>query len=169
MNPRFLSITKDITGQTVYDAVEEKVGVIQDVFISPQTNQALFVVLSEGGFLGLGSDTYALPWKMLEFNTNSGAILLEVRRQELTDAPEVDLDKLKNHDREELNKLAEYYGYHDLVATKDVDQEDYRAERTTNHPYQGYEGSAKVTGEGSDSQPADDMDYDKLKGLKQNQ
>lgn len=169
MNPRFLSITKDITGQSVYDAVEEKVGVIQDVFISPQTNQALFVVLSEGGFLGLGSDTYALPWKMLEFNPNSGSILLEVRRQELIDAPEVDLDKLKNHDREELNKLAEYYGYHDLVATEEVDQEDYRAERTTNHPHQGYEGSAKITGEAPDSRPADDMDYEKLKGLKQNQ
>jgi len=169
MMTRFLSISKDITGQTVYDAVEEKVGVIQDVFFSPETSQALFVVLSEGGFMGLGSDTYALPWKMLEFNTNSGSILLEVRRDKLIDAPEIDLDKLRGHDRDEINRLAEYYGYHDLIATKDVEQEDYQAERTTDHPHQGYEGSAKITGEAPDSQPADDMDYEKLKGLKQDQ
>jgi len=166
MIPKFLSIKKNIIGQAVYDAVEEKVGVIQDIFISPKTNKALFVVLSEGGFLGLGSDTYALPWKMLEFNTNSGAILLEVRRQKLADAPQIDLNKLKNHDRSEMNRLAEYYGYRDFAATENVDQASYRAERTTDHPHQGYEGSAKITGEAPKSRPADEMDYDKLKGLK---
>lgn len=167
MISKFLSIKGDVIDKTVYDAVEEKIGVIQDVFVNPETNKPVFVFLSEGGFLGLGSDTYALPWSMLEFNTNSGSILLEVRRDKIINAPELDLNKLRNYDREEVNRLTKYYGQQDFLATKDVDQEDYQSERTTDHPHQGYEGSAKITGEAPDSQPSEDMDYEKIKGLKQ--
>nr|WKN37913.1 PRC-barrel domain-containing protein [Tunicatimonas sp. TK19036] len=166
MIPKFLSIKDHILDKTVHDTAEEKVGVIQDVFINPDTNKPVFVFLSEGGFLGLGSDTYALPWPMLEFNTNSGAILLQVRRDKLTKAPKVDMEKLKNYDRKEVEQLFDYYGYRDFLAKGDVHQEDYQAERNTNHPHEGYEGAAKITGEGPESQPADEMDYDKMKGLK---
>lgn len=166
MIPKFLSTKDHILDKTVYDAVEEKVGVIQDVFMNPETNQPMFVVLSEGGFLGIGSDTYALPWPMLKFNTNSGSVLLEARRDKLTNAPKLDLEKLKNYDREEVGRLLEYYGYRDFLTREDVSQEDYQAEQTTDHPHEGYEGSAKVTEEGPESQPADEMDYEKMKGLK---
>lgn len=166
MIPKFLSIKEHIISQTVQDSTEEKVGVIQDVFINPETNRPAFVVLSEGGFLGIGQDTYAIPWPMLEFNTNSGAILLEVRRDKLSNAPAIDMDKLKKHDPDEVKQLLEYYGYQDFTSKEDVHQENYQAERNTDHPHEGYEGSAKITNEAPDSQPAENMDYDKMKGLK---
>lgn len=166
MIPKFLSAKDSIIGQTVYDSVEEKVGVIQDLFINPDTNKPVFVTMEEGGFLGIGSDTYALPWAMLEFNTNSGSVLLEVRKNKVADAPELDVNKLKNYDRQEVRKLTEYYGTSDFSSKDGVDQENYQAKRNTNHPHQGYEGSAKVTGEGSQSTPMDEVDYEKAKGLK---
>ncbi len=167
MVKRFLSATEGIIGKTVHDPRQEKVGVIKDLFIDPETNQPVFVVLAEGGFLGLGSDHVALPWHMLEFNTNSGNVLLEENIKKIQDAPELDLDKLKNSDRDEIEKLVGYYGQQGFANHGGVDQENYKAEEPTDHEHEGYEGSAKITDEApkdSNDDPADALDYDKMKG-----
>ncbi|WKN45235.1 PRC-barrel domain-containing protein [Tunicatimonas pelagia] len=168
MISKYLSANNNVIGCPVHNSVEEKVGIIQDVFISPETNQIVFAILEEGGFLGLVSDEYAVPWSMLEFNTNSSSILLEVRKEKIKNAPKVDIQKLINGDRAEISKLEEYYGTRDLSPKGDVDQEDYQAEQNTDHPHQGYEGSAKITGEVDSAPPAEGMDYEKVKGINQN-
>ena len=168
MVKRFLSASEGIIGKTVHDPRQEKVGVIQDLFIDPETSRPVFVVLSEGGFLGIGSDHVALPWHMLEFNTNSGNVLLEENIKKIQHAPELDLDKLKNSDREEIDKLVGYYGKQDFQNTGGgVDQENFKAEEPEGHEHEGYEGSAKVTDESpksTDDNPADNVDYEKMKG-----
>ena len=167
MVKRFLSATESIIGQTVHDPRQEKVGVIRDLFIDPETSQPVFVVLAEGGFLGIGSDHVALPWHMLEFNTNSGSVLLEENIKKIQQAPELDLEKLKNSDREEFDKLVGYYGQQDMVSKGGVDQENYHAEEPTEHEHEGYEGSAKVTDEApkdTDDNPANKVNYEKMRG-----
>ena len=166
MVKRFLSATEGIIGKTVHDPRQEKVGVIKDVFIDPEKNEPIFVTLAEGGFLGIGSDYVALPWHLLEFNTNSGNVLLESHIQKIKDAPEMDLDKLRNSDRDEIQKMINYYGGRDFSTEEDVDQESYQAEEPTEHEHEGYEGSAKVTDEAPDDNPSDNIDYDKMKGTK---
>ena len=167
MVKRFLSATEGIIGKTVHDPRQENVGVIKDVFIDPETNQPVFVVLAEGGFLGIGSDHVALPWHMLEFNTNSGSVLLAENIKKIQDAPELDLDKLKNSDRGEIDKLVGYYGKQGFDNQGGVDQENYKAEEPTDHEHEAYEGSAKVTDEApksTDDNPADNVNYEKMKG-----
>ncbi len=167
MVKRFLSAAEHIIGNVIYDARQEKVGTIKDVFIDPDTNEPMFVTIAEGGFLGIGTDYVALPWNILEFNTNSGSILLSSNIQKVKDAPEVDLDKLQGADRDELDKFMTYYGYQDLKNTDDVAQESYQAAEPTEHQHQAYEGSAKITGEApkdTDDNPADSLKYEKMKG-----
>ena len=171
MVKRFLSATDNIIGVTIYDARQEKVGTIKDVFIDPDKNEPIFVTIAEGGFLGIGSDYVALPWHILEFNTNSGSILLESNIQKVKDAPEVDLEKLRGADREEMEKFMTYYGYRDMQNTEDVDQENYQAEEPSESEYQhqGYEGAAKITDEApkdTDDSIADKVNYEKMKGTK---
>lgn len=167
MVKRFLSAAEGIIGKAVHDPRQEKVGVIKDVFIDPEKNEAVFVILAEGGFLGLGSDYIALPWHMLEFNTNSGNVLLEENIQKIKNAPEMDVDKLRNSDREELQKMINYYGGRDFSSQEDVDQENYQADVPTEHQHEGYEGSAKITNDGPDDNPADELKYEKMKGDEQ--
>jgi hypothetical protein len=167
MVKRFLSAAEGIIGKTVHDPRQEKVGVIKDVFIDPESNQPVFVVLAEGGFLGIGSDYVALPWHMLEFNTNSGSVLLEDNIKKIQDAPELDLDKLKNSDPEEIEKLVGYYGKQGFTNHGGVDQENYKAEEPEGQKHDSYEGSAKITKEvpeSSGDKPADELDYQKMKG-----
>ncbi len=166
MVKRFLSAAEGIIGKSVHDPRQEKAGVIKDVFIDPEKNEPVFVTLAEGGFLGVGSDYVAVPWHMLEFNTNSGNVLLAENITKIKNAPEMDLDKLRNSDREELQKMINYYGGNDFSNEEDVDQENYQAEEPTEHEHQGYEGSAKITNDGPDDNPADALKYEKMKGQK---
>ena len=164
MVKRFLSAAEGIIGKSVLDPRQEKAGVIKDVFIDPEKNEPVFVTLAEGGFLGVGSDYVAVPWHMLEFNTNSGNVLLAENIKKIEDAPGIDLEKLQNSDREELQKMVNYYGGNDFSNQEGVDQESYQAEEPTQHEHQDYEGSAKITNEGPDDNPADELKYEKMKG-----
>jgi hypothetical protein len=54
-----------IVGSTVVNDANETVGTIDDLIITP-TGQAPYVILSVGGFLGLGTKYVALPFTALK-------------------------------------------------------------------------------------------------------
>lgn len=160
---QFLSISADVLHNSVHDNIGEKIGKISDVLIDPESNLPKVVILSEGGILGLGSEHYALPFHLLRFNTNSSDVALKVESIHIKNAPEIDVDKLRGNDRKEMQKLVEYYGEAAFQKNESVDSKSYVGENHTNHHHQGYEGSAKITGEGPDTNPGENMDYDQLK------
>lgn len=167
MVKRFLSVGDHIIGKSVHDAVNEQIGTIKDVFIDSDANRPLFVVLSTGGFLGIGSEHLVLPWHTLSFNTNSHDIKLTHNRQELENAPDVDIDKLKNADRAEIEKMTGFYGEGDFLQAGSGNESGNSYEQPDEHKHQSYEGSAKITGEAPESnEPSKDMDYEKAKGMK---
>ena len=163
MMKQFLSVSGDILHNSVHDNVGEKIGKIDDVLIDPETNLPRVAILSEGGILGLGSDHYALPFHLLRFNTNSSDVALKVESSHVKNAPKISIDKLRKNDRKEMDKLVAFYGEDAFRKSESVDSNSYVGEYHTNHHHQGYEGSAKITGEGPNTNPADDMDYDQLK------
>lgn len=168
MVKQYLSLNEGVIHKSVHDNVGEKVGKIDDVLIDPQSGNVKIAILSEGGILGLGSDHYALPFHMLRFNTNSADIGLKVERDHIKNAPEINVEKLRNNDESEIDKLVTYYGKDNLNQKQEgVDSDSYVGERHTNHHHQGYEGSAKITGEepknNEDSRPSEHMNYEKLK------
>jgi hypothetical protein len=46
-----------------------------------------YAVLSFGGFLGLGSDHYPLPWSTLKYDEGLGGYVVNVSREQLDRAP----------------------------------------------------------------------------------
>lgn len=170
MIKRFLSVTDHVIGQSVHDAVSEQIGTIKDVFIDPDSNRPLFVVLSAGGFLGIGSEHIILPWHVLSFNANSHDIKLTRDSHTLKDAPDVDLDKLRKADRAEIEKMTSFYGEGDFKQHKAADEGDNNTfDQPDEHQHESYEGSSKITNE----QPKDksdemhkNMDIKKSGGLK---
>lgn len=155
MVKRFLSVADHVIGRSVHDAVSEQIGTIKDVFIDPDSNRPLFVVLSAGGFLGIGSEHIVLPWHALSFNPHSNDIKFTRDRHELKNAPDVDINKLKKADREEIEKMTSFYGEGDFKKQAQTSNEaDNSFERPNDNEHEGYEGSAKTT----DEQPKDDSD-----------
>lgn len=76
-----------VTGTTVYDPKGEKLGRIEDVVLTRVDGQAVFAVLSFGGFLGIGEDHYPLPWSMLRYDTSLDGYVVDITREQLDGAP----------------------------------------------------------------------------------
>ncbi len=170
MVKRFLSVADHVIGHDIHDAVSEQIGTIKDVFIDPDSNRPLFVVVAEGGFLGIGSEHIVLPWHTLAFNPNSHDIKFTRDRHELKNAPDVDIDKLRDADKDEMDKMIGFYGEGDFKkAQKSSNENDNTFERPDDNEHEGYEGSAKITDEqpkNHSDEMSENADYDKSGKLK---
>jgi sporulation protein YlmC with PRC-barrel domain len=62
-----------LIGKTVKNATNENVGKIDDVYLDASGSVKL-VVVSVGGFLGVGSKTVAVPWADLKFGRDGSSI-----------------------------------------------------------------------------------------------
>lgn len=62
-------MSKIIDTKVVNDA-GETIGKIDDMIVSPDDNKSAYVILSVGGWLGMGSHLVALPYDSLRINTN---------------------------------------------------------------------------------------------------
>jgi len=63
-----------VEGTAVYDAKGEHIGSIERVMIEKISGQVAYAVLSFGGFLGIGSDYYPIPWASLTYDTSLGGV-----------------------------------------------------------------------------------------------
>lgn len=166
---RFLSVIDHLLNHSVHDSVSEQIGKIKDIFIDPDTNRPIFAILATGGFLGMGTDHIVVPWHTLEFNTNSHDIKLTINRHHLDNAPKLDTEKLRNADREEMDKMFRFYGEGDFDAGKGTNVEASSFAQPDPNEHQAYEGSAKITGEepkNKSDQAAENVD-EKAKGFRQ--
>jgi hypothetical protein len=99
-----------VEGTTVYDAKGEKMGSIERVMIGKHSGQVAYAVLSFGGFLGIGSDYYPIPWASLSYDTNLGGYRTTITEQQLRGAPKYAGKSGDWEDRERGRKVYEYYG-----------------------------------------------------------
>jgi PRC-barrel domain len=63
-----------VEGTYVYDAHGQHIGSIERVMIEKRSGQVAYAVLSFGGFLGIGSDYYPIPWASLSYDTSLGGV-----------------------------------------------------------------------------------------------
>jgi hypothetical protein len=99
-----------VEGTAVYDAKGEKMGSIERVMIDKRSGQVAYAVLSFGGFLGLGSDYYPIPWESLSYDTSLGGYRTNITEQQLKGAPKYTGNDWDWEDRERGRKVHEYYG-----------------------------------------------------------
>jgi hypothetical protein len=85
-------------------------GSIERVMLNKRSGQVAYAVLRFGGFLGLGSDYYPIPWNSLTYDTSLGGYRLDVTEQRLRGAPKYAGNDWDWDDRERGRKVDEYYG-----------------------------------------------------------
>ena len=74
-------------GTKIYSATGDNLGSVDVVMIDEKSGNIAYAVLSVGGFLGIGSRYYPLPWSMLRFDTNLMGYVTSVDRAQLKGAP----------------------------------------------------------------------------------
>jgi sporulation protein YlmC with PRC-barrel domain len=65
-----------LTGHTVANEKNERVGKIDDFIIGHDEGHSLFTILQVGGFLGLGSRLVAVPYDSLVIDLNNNKVEL---------------------------------------------------------------------------------------------
>jgi hypothetical protein len=99
-----------VEGTSVYDSHSEKIGSIERVMIEKRSGQVAYAVLSFGGFLGIGSDYYPIPWASLSYDTSLGGYRTNLTEEQLRGAPKYGGNDWDWEERERGRTVYEYYG-----------------------------------------------------------
>ena len=104
-----ISSTK-VTGTAVYNANGDKLGSIDDVIIDKVSGRVRYAALEFGGFLGVGSDRYPLPWNMLKYDTRLDGYVVPLQKAQLEKAPRYERSSVPNYTDDYGRKIYDYYG-----------------------------------------------------------
>jgi sporulation protein YlmC with PRC-barrel domain len=79
-----------LTGDKIVNAAGDELGKIDEIMIDTPTGRIAYVVLSFGGFLGLGDKLFAIPWSRLVLDENRQLFVLDIDKEVLEKAPGFD-------------------------------------------------------------------------------
>jgi hypothetical protein len=82
----------DITGTDIRNPRDEQLGTVDDVLVAPD-GTILYLIVSRGGFLGIGEEHVAIPWEGLQATPGLNTFVLEIDEQVMEQAPRVDPDQ----------------------------------------------------------------------------
>ena len=98
-----------VEGTAVYGADQNKIGSIEHVMIDKTSGKVAYVVVSFGGFLGMGDDHYPLPWSTLKYDTNLGGYRVNLTKDQLDRAPKYHQNDEWDWNRENDQRVHDYY------------------------------------------------------------
>jgi len=98
-----------VEGTHVYNPGGEKLGSIDDLMIDKVSGQVQYAVLEFGGFLGVGSDRYPIPWKVLKYSTDKGGYVVPLDKARLDKAPRYQEDTTPVYDIDYGKRIDRYY------------------------------------------------------------
>jgi sporulation protein YlmC with PRC-barrel domain len=79
-----------LKGEKVKNAQGDDLGKVEEVMIEMETGRIGYVVLSFGGFMGLGDKLFAVPWNALALEPARKELILNVSKDKLANAPGFD-------------------------------------------------------------------------------
>lgn len=100
-----------VEGTEVYGADKSHLGSIKRLMIDKKSGQVGYAVMEFGGFLGMGTETYTVPWGKLTYDTNLGGYRTDLSPDQVKGAP--DFYRSEDYawsDRDRERDLHSYYG-----------------------------------------------------------
>ena len=98
----------NIIGTNVVNPDGDKLGDVKEIVIDPRTGRVAYAVVSFGGFLGMGTKLFAIPFSALKYNVTKSEFanneyiipsehiqseyVLDISKERLEKAPGFDID-----------------------------------------------------------------------------
>jgi hypothetical protein len=98
-----------VEGTRVVNPADEKLGSIRNFMVDKRSGRVEYAVIQFGGILGLGNDYYPVPWDVLTYDTDKGAYVVELSREQLENAPSHGAE-FPEYDHNYGRRVFEYYG-----------------------------------------------------------
>jgi len=99
-----------VEGTAVYNTAGDKLGSVDDLMIDKVSGQIRYAVLEFGGFLGMGTDRYPLPWNMLKYDTAKEGYVVPLDKTKLEQAPKYAETEVPDYTTEYGKRVYNYYG-----------------------------------------------------------
>lgn len=99
-----------VEGTAVYNNAGDKLGSIDDLMIDKHSGQVRYAVLEFGGFLGMGTDRYPLPWGMLKYDLDKEGYVVPLDAAKLDGAPRYPESDMPSYTPDFGRKVDGYYG-----------------------------------------------------------
>ena len=99
-----------VEGSSVYNSNGDKLGSIDDLMIDKYSGHVRYAVLEFGGFLGMGTDRYPLPWSMLKYDTAFDGYVVPVEKSQLEKAPRYSQTESPEYSDDYGRKVYDSYG-----------------------------------------------------------
>ncbi len=100
-----------LIGNNVYNKQEENLGDIKEIMLDMRTGRVSYAVLEFGGFLGMGSKLFAVPWSVLQLDTVNKRFVFNVSKESLENAPGFEKDNWPDMADPAWEKgIHDYYG-----------------------------------------------------------
>jgi len=98
-----------VEGTSVYNTDGRKLGSIDDLMIDKWSGQVRYAVLEFGGFLGMGTDRYPIPWNILKYSTEYDGYVVPIPKSVLENAPKYGDGQVPTYDREYGSRVDGFY------------------------------------------------------------
>jgi sporulation protein YlmC with PRC-barrel domain len=99
-----------VEGTAVYNNAGDKLGSIDDLMIDKRSGQVRYAVLEFGGFLGMGTDRYPLPWNVLKYDTSKDGYVVPLDKAKLEGAPRYAETDVPTYTADYGRRVNSYYG-----------------------------------------------------------
>jgi hyperosmotically inducible protein len=100
----------DIIGMTVKNYQDQKLGKVEDMAVDVESGRIVQVILSTGGFAGMGDTLTAVPPGAFHRDVTNKVLHLDADKAKLKDAPKFEMSKWANYS--DSNHLAQVYSHY---------------------------------------------------------
>jgi len=101
----------EIIGMTVKNKQDEKLGKVEDLAVDVESGRVIQVILSTGGFIGVGDTLTAVPPGALHHDVAQKVLHLDADKEKLKNAPKFENSKWAEYsDSEHLSAVYRHYG-----------------------------------------------------------
>ncbi len=102
--------SSDVIGMTVNNYQNEKLGRVEELALDVESGRIVQVILSTGGFLGVGDTLTGLPPGALHHDVAAGVLHLDATRERIKAAPKFDMTKWEESgDHAHLTEVYRHY------------------------------------------------------------
>ena len=83
---------QDMRGLDVYDMRDQQIGSVEDLYVDRQARLARYLVVSAGGFLGIGKKHFLVPVEEVARDMGEERVTVSQLRDKVLNSPEFDPD-----------------------------------------------------------------------------
>lgn len=105
-----LIASNKVEGTAVYGLDGDRLGSIYNFMVDKYSGKVEYAVMSYGGFLGMGTRYFPMPWKLLKYDTRIGGYRVEMTHRDLERAPSFDRSSEPRFDTAYGERVHGWYG-----------------------------------------------------------